>query len=283
MTTVAAVIGWPVAHSLSPAIHNAAFAANGLDWRYTALAVPAGEAGAVLDAMRAGTYGGLSVTMPHKDDVAAAVDERADDVELLGAANCVVALPGGRLRAENTDGPGFVRSLGDAGFSPSGRNCVVLGAGGAARAVVLALVRAGAADIAIVNRTRAKAEAAALLGGRVGDEGDLAPADLVVNATSIGMTTSSGMTSDELPFDPAHLRAGQVVADLVYHPLRTNLLDAAVAAGCTAIDGLGMLVHQAAIAFEAWTGTVAPAAVMRTAARAELRKRLEPAPRSTFD
>jgi shikimate dehydrogenase len=262
-TRVAGVIGSPVRHSRSPAIHNAAFAAAGLDWTFAAFEVAPGDAGRALDGMRALGLGGLSVTMPHKDAVAAAVDELSDDAAALGAVNCVVPIGDGRLRGESTDGPGFVRSLADAGFDPAGRRCCVLGAGGAARAVVLALARAGASAVVVVNRTVAKAEAAAALAGAVGA---VAPApdpgaELVVNATSVGMGDDGA-----LPLDPDRLQAGQWVADLVYVPIDTPLLAAARAAGCRTVDGLGMLVHQAAIAFEAWTGEPAPVEAMRLAA-----------------
>jgi shikimate dehydrogenase len=274
-TTVAAVIGSPVHHSLSPAIHNAAFAAAGLDWAYVAFEVAAGGGAAALDAMRTMGLGGLSVTMPHKDDVAAAADTRSATVERLGAANCVVPQGAGRLRAENTDGAGFVASLRDAGVDPDGLRCCVLGAGGAARAVVLALAEAGAAAVVVVNRTPANGERAAALAnaaGRfvlpVGAAGAVAGADLVVNATPIGM--GEGNAS---PVEGSWLGAGQVVADLVYHPLETPLLQAAAATGCRTVDGLGMLVHQAALAFEAWTGEPAPLAAMRSAAVSELRER----------
>ena len=261
---LAAVIGSPVRHSLSPAIHNAAFEAVGLDWHYVAFEVAAGDCARALDGMRALGLGGLSVTTPHKDDVAALVDERSEDAAALAAVNCVVPVGDGRLRGENTDGAGFVAALLDAGVDPVGRRCCVVGAGGAARSVVLALARAGA-DVAIVNRTAAKAAAAAALGARVGDTGDIADADVVVNATSVGMGDSGAV-----PFDPALLRRGQVVAELVVHPVRTPLLEAAESAGCTTVDGVGMLVHQAALAFTHWTGVEAPVAVMASAARRRL-------------
>jgi shikimate dehydrogenase len=225
--------------------------------------------------MRTLGLGGLSVTMPHKDDVAAAADRRSPTVERLGAANCVVPEGAGRLRAENTDGAGFVASLRDAGVDPDGLRCCVLGAGGAARAVVLALAEAGAASVDVVNRTTANSERAAALAGAagrpvplVGAAGAVAGAGLVVNATPIGMGDGAGS-----PIDGSWLGAGQVVADLVYHPIETPLLQAAVAAGCRTVDGLGMLVHQAALAFEAWTGEPAPLEAMRSAALAELRER----------
>jgi shikimate dehydrogenase len=265
-TRLAAVIGSPIRHSLSPAIHNAAFAAAGLDWRFLALEVAPGDARRALDGMRALGFGGLSVTTPHKDDVAALVDERTDDADALGAVNCVVPLPAGGLRGDNTDGPGFVAALRATGIDPAGLRCRVLGAGGAARSVVLALARAGAAEVGVVNRTPAKAERAAALAGAVGlvtDRWD--DADLVVNATSVGM----GGTG-QVPLDVAALTQDHIVAELVVHPVRTPLLEAAAAAGCRTVDGVGMLVHQAAAAFESWTGAAAPVGVMEEAARAGL-------------
>jgi shikimate dehydrogenase len=275
-TRLAAVIGHPVRHSLSPALHNAAFAATGLDWAYLAFDVAEGHAPDALAAMRTFGLGGLSVTMPHKAAVAAAVDECSPAAAALGAVNCVVPR-GGRLVGENTDGGGFLDALLDVGsFSPEGRRCVVLGAGGAARAVVLALADAGAADVAVVNRTVARAEVAAALAGRRGRTGtadEVADADLVVNATSLGM---AGAGDGALPCDPARLGPGQVVVDLVYEPLDTPLLVAARARGAEARDGLGMLLHQAARAFTAWTGVPAPVGAMDAAARAALAARAHP-------
>ena len=269
-TRLAAVIGSPVRHSLSPAIHNAAYAASGLDWVYVALEVAPGQAVAALAGMRTLGIAGLSVTMPHKDDVYAAVDALSPAARAIRAVNCV-QLVDGTLIGHNTDGDGFVDSLrADAGVDPAGRRVAVVGAGGAGRAVVEALGRAGAADVAVVNRSTGRAaEAAALAGpvGRVGTLVDVAAADLVVNATSVGMGT------DEMPIDAGLLRAGQVVADLVYLPMQTALLRAAAAAGAQAVDGLGMLVHQAARQFTLWTGAVAPVAAMRAAAEAELARR----------
>ena len=228
-TTVAAVIGSPVRHSLSPALHNAAFAAAGVDWVYTAFEVAPGQAGAALAAMRALGLGGLSVTMPHKDDIAAAVDVLSPSAAALRTANTVVRGADGRLEGHSTDGEGFVASLREAGVDPSGAAVAVLGAGGAARAVIDALARAGAASVAVVNRTPAKAAVAAALAGSAGVVGareHVAAADIVVNATSVGMGVVDGAV-DALPVDPALLHAGQVVADLVYHPLETAWLAAA--------------------------------------------------------
>lgn len=269
---VAAVIGHPVAHSLSPALHNAAFAAGGLDWTYVAFDVAPGAARGALDAMRTLGIGGLSVTMPHKSDVAAAVDELAPAAAALRSVNTVARTDGGRLVGHSTDGDGFVSWLAASGATVEGSRVVVVGAGAAARSVVDALGRAGATDIAVLNRTPSRAAEAAELAaaGRSGSLDDVAGADIVVNATSVGMGT------DELPFDPALLRPGQVVADLVYHPLETALLAAARAAGCTPVDGLGMLVHQAVLQQVLWTGVRPDPAIMRAAAEAELARRATP-------
>jgi len=266
-TRLAAVIGSPVRHSLSPVIHNAAFAAGALDWVYTAFEVAPGKAAEALAAMRVLGISGLSVTMPHKDDVAAAVDVLDPAAAALRTANTVVLQDDGRLAGYSTDGAGFVASLREAGVEPSGMTVAVLGAGGAARSVIDALARVGIDHIVVINRSAARAEAAAQLGvgrARVGDATDIARVDLVVNATSVGMGT------DEAPFDLALLHAGQVVADLVYHPLETALLRAARLCGATAVDGLGMLVHQAALQQQLWTGVSPNPAAMRAAAEQEL-------------
>jgi shikimate dehydrogenase len=256
------VIGSPVAHSLSPLLHTAAFAAMGLRdaWQSYAFEVPPGEADGALEEMRAAAVAGLSVTMPHKGDVAKLVDECSETARRLGAVNCVVARADGSLFGANTDGEGFVASLArGAGWSPEGRRCVVMGAGGAARAVILALADAGAAEVAVVNRTPERAVGAA---------------DLVVNATPVGMAgTAAGGAGQEPLVDPALLRRGQVAADLVYAPRVTQWLWAARVAGAHTLDGLGMLVHQAAAQLVLWTGREAPVEAMWEAA-----ERVGPAP-----
>jgi shikimate dehydrogenase len=265
-TRTAAVIGNPVQHSLSPLIHNAAFEAAGLDWSYVAFEVAPGRAASALAAMRTLHLGGLSVTMPHKAEIAEAVDRLSPQAALLGAVNCV-AWEDGELVGHNTDGPGFVDSLVAETFLPvAGSRCAVIGAGGAARAVVLALTEAGAGDVAVINRTKKKAVAAADLAGRVGRVGkasDVADADIVVNATSVGMAGTSNAGVSPVPAELLH--RDQVVADLVYHPRRTQLLNDGAAAGAICVGGVGMLVHQAARQFELWTGTRAPLDVMLSA------------------
>ena len=225
-TRVAGIIGSPVEHSLSPVMHNAAFAACGLDWVYVAFEVATGAAAAALSAVRTLGLAGLSVTMPHKTVVAGLVDERSPAVEALAAANTVVVRSDGTLVGETTDGDGFLDALRlDHGIEPAGLSVVVFGAGGAARSVVLALAGAGCREVVVVNRTAEAAQAAAALAGgrgRVGGPADVRRADLVVQATPRGM----GVPGD-LAFDPDLLRGGQIVADLVYHPLRTALLEAA--------------------------------------------------------
>ncbi len=272
ITRLAGVIGHPVAHSLSPVLHNAAFAEVGLDWAYVAFDVPEGSCAAAVEGARALGVLGLSVTMPHKRAAALACDELTATAAALGVANTIVRRHD-RLVGEATDGPGFVASLRAAGHDPAGRTCVLLGAGGAASAVAHALAEAGAACVGVVARRPEAAEQVAALAGRVGvvtSASDVRRADLVVNATSVGMGGTAGEGALPLGLDPADLRPGQVVADLVYHPLRTPLLVTAEAAGATPVDGLGMLVHQAALAFELWTGITAPLGVMAAAARISL-------------
>jgi shikimate dehydrogenase len=270
-TRIGAVLGSPVAHSLSPVLHNAAFAAVGLDAAFVAFDVDEAAAPAALRGAAALGLLGLSVTMPLKDVTARTCDSLTDQAARLGAVNCVV-IRDGRLVGHNTDGDGFVAALAqDHGVGLAGRRVVVLGAGGAARSIIAAVASAGAADVAVVNRTPAKAEQAAALGGRVGSLADVPAADVVVNATSVGMGARPGSDRPEdLPCDPALLHAGQVVVDVIVHPVDTAWLVAARRQGALGIDGVGMLVHQAAHAFRHWTGLDPPVDVMTAAARAHL-------------
>jgi shikimate dehydrogenase len=253
-------------------MHNAAFAAVGLDWAYLAFEVRPGDVPAALAGARALDLGGLSVTIPHKAAAATEVDELSPSARAVGAVNTVVPVGDGRLRGDNTDGAGFLASLADEGFDPAGRACVVVGAGGAARAVVHALAGAGAAEVVVVNRSPARAEEAAALAGaagRVGSTADVAGADLVVNATPLGLAGTgdgAGSAPGAFPLDPALLRPGQLVVDLVPNPAVTPWMVAAKAGGASVAGGLGMLVHQGALAFELWTGRPAPLGVMRAAA-----------------
>jgi shikimate dehydrogenase len=279
-TRLAGVIGDPVRHSLSPVLHNAAFSALGLDWAYLAFPVPAGRAREALIGAAALGVEGLSVTMPHKTAVAEALDRCSMTAATLRAVNTVVRQQDS-LVGESTDGQGFIDSLrSEPGLDPSGLRCLVFGAGGAARAVVLALAEAGAADVVVVNRTQERGRAAASLAGpvgRLGQPAEIEGMDLVVNATPLGMTADDPTERSKAPAlgnggDPSplveldRLGPGQVLVDLVYHPSTTTLMEEARRRGASAVNGVGMLVHQAGLAFKLWTGEDPPLAAMRAAA-----------------
>jgi shikimate dehydrogenase len=270
---VAGVIGDPVRHSLSPTLHNTAFEALGLDWVYVAFPVAAGDGRAAVQAMRTLGLAGLSVTMPHKGDVVAALDQLGPVAARLGVVNTIswTAPNRGELIGDSTDGPGFLDALrGDDGFDPSGRRCVVLGAGGAARAVTLALADAGASSVTVVGRRSVAAESCAGLAGSTGAvglpaaglDGLISNSDLLVNTTPVGMSSGDG-----IPFgiDRMALHADQFVCDLIYSPATTPLLAAARARGAGVANGLGMLIHQAARQVEIWTGRPAPLEAMSAA------------------
>jgi shikimate dehydrogenase len=272
-TRTVGIVGWPVSHSLSPAIHNAAFAALRLDWVYVALPVHPLHLLAALDGLRAMGFAGANVTMPHKAAVADLVDDLSEDARRLHAVNTIVC-DGERLRGENTDAPGFERFLRmDAGFDPSRREALIYGAGGAGRACALALARGGAASLTVAAREPARVEdvAAAVegLGTTVQavafDDAVNVHADLIVNATPLGMRQES------LPVPPVGPEV--LVIDLLYDPAVTPLLFHARAAGSAAFGGIGLLLHQAALSFEVWTGQQPPLEVMSAAALAALSER----------
>ena len=270
-TGILGVIGHPVAHSASPTMHNAALEAAGLDFVYVAFAVPPEGASAVGTAMRALNIRGLNVTVPYKQAVMTFLDEVSPEAQAIGAVNTIDHRDG-RLLGHNTDAHGILASLReDGGLQHLPPKVVLLGAGGAARAILYALLAAAEVEqIALLNRTTSRAEAlAADLGadsrvtvGSIVEAQALAEAGLVINATSIGMEPHAGVS----PLgDGAGLHDGMVVVDIVYKPLATQLLQQARAAGARTVDGLGMLVHQGARAFELWTGVTAPVDVMRRA------------------
>jgi shikimate dehydrogenase len=273
-TRTVGIVGWPVAHSLSPAIHNAAFRALGLDWIYVPLPVHPDRVFAALIGVGALGLSGANVTMPHKTVAAETIDDLSDEARALGAVNTIVVREG-ILRGENTDAPGFERFLrDDAGFDPAGRAALVYGSGGAARACTLALARGGLASLAIAVRDPARARALLRVIEPFATEVTVVPlgetagrdADLVVNATPVGDDGRS-----VLP-EPAY-RPGMVVVDLLYQPTATPLFTRARAAGATAFGGLGLLLHQAALSFELWTGQRPPLDVMSAAALAALAER----------
>ncbi len=264
-TRLAAVIGSPVRHSLSPTILNAAFAATGADWAYVALEVAAGRGFAAIEAMRTLGIGGLSVTMPHKTDVASAVDVASGAVAALGACNCVY-WSDGQLHGDNTDGDGLVAALEhEAGVSVVDRSVSVLGAGGAARAIIEALGRAGAGSVHVWSRSESSAIAAARLAptGCTGPIDQAGDAEIVINATSVGMT--GGPNPHGIPLPADLIGQHQIVQDIVYEPRETPFMALARQRGATVLGGVGMLVHQAARQYTHWTGQPAPLETMRRA------------------
>jgi shikimate dehydrogenase len=269
-TRTVGIIGWPVAHSLSPAIHNAAFQALGLDWMYVPLPVPPGALAGALEGLRALGFAGANVTMPHKSEAAERLSDLSEDATRLRAVNTIVLGPEGPT-GDNTDAPGFERFLShDAGFEPRGRTALVYGAGGAARACALALARGGLRRLTVVARDPARADGvrAAVEGfetrlSLVGfSDAPGVPADLLVNATPLGAR------GETLPLPS--LGAQTLVVDLLYQPSVTPLQLAARGAGALVFGGLGLLLHQAALSFERWTGQVPSLDVMSAAALAEL-------------
>ena len=267
-TQLAAVIGWPVEHSRSPAIHNAAAQATGADLVYTAFAVEPGNAVAAIDAMRTLGIRGLSVTMPHKEAVIPALDEITPVARALGAVNHITN-SNGHLVGNNTDGEGFLIGLSHHGVTVEGKTVAVVGSGGAARAIIHAVADAGG-NVVVIARNPDRAANAAAVGGAnasVGSAGDIEAADIAVNATPLGMATSDPTTVTAMPFDPSMLSTSSVVVDIVYNPLETALLAQSRARGLQGVDGLAMLVGQAAAQFVAWTGLDAPFDVMMRAAQ----------------
>ena len=255
---LAGVMGWPVGHSLSPVLHGHWLDGLGIDGAYVPLAVAPENFAEVLKALAKMGFRGVNVTVPHKEAALAAVDDADALARRIGAVNTIVVGADGRLTGTNTDGFGFLENLkeGAPGWNPTAGPAVVLGAGGAARAVAVALIDAGAPDIKLINRTRARADRIAQdLGGpvTVHDWDDraalLANANLLVNTTTLGMT---GKDPLEIALDA--LPTAALVNDIVYAPLETGLLAAARARGNPAVDGLGMLLHQARPGFEAWFG-----------------------------
>ncbi len=260
------VLGWPVAHSRSPAMNNAALVELGLDgWRYQHLPVPPEAFAETVRALGAAGFRGANVTIPHKEAALALADEASERARAIGAANTLTFLPDGRIDADNTDAPGFVAALPRP--PGAGERALVLGAGGSARAVVWALAQAGV-RVRVWNRTPARAERlAAQLGAAAVERGDeMGEADLLVNCTAVGLRSASN-SFKELPLRAEEMRRYATVVDLVYRPDGTELIRAAARVGCRTVDGLEILVRQGALSLEAWTGLPAPLERMRQAAR----------------
>ncbi|MDE2515517.1 MAG: shikimate dehydrogenase [Rhodospirillales bacterium] len=248
---LAGIIGWPVAHSRSPLLHGTWLDRHGIDGAYVPLAVAPGDLAAAVDGLRKAGFAGLNVTIPHKVAVRALCDRVSDFARRAGAVN-TLHFRDGRIEGSNTDGYGFLANLADHRVDPAAGPALVLGAGGAARAIVAALQEAGA-PVSLANRTRAAAEALAadLAPVRVLDwearHAALADHALVVNTTALGMAGKAA-----LDLDLSRAAPGMAVADAVYVPLETPLLGAARAAGLRPVEGLGMLLHQAVPGFAAW-------------------------------
>ena len=258
------VLGWPVGHSRSPAIHEAGFAALGMTgWRYQKLPVPPALFAETARALAGAGFAGANVTIPHKQAALDLADRATGGARRIGAANTLWFVDG-EVRADNTDAPGLLAALAEV-QPPAGRRAQVLGAGGSARAAVWALRQAGCEEVMVWNRTPARArELCAQLGGRAVAEPQ--PADLLVNCTAVGLDPGTD-TFAELPIEPDALAGYRCVVDLVYGRRETELVSAARARGAAVIDGLEVLVRQGALSFEAWTGRPAPLGAMRSAAR----------------
>jgi shikimate dehydrogenase len=271
------VFGYPVDENPTVVMIEAGFAALNLPWRYLNLKVPPKDLAAAVTGLRAMGFRGINLTIPHKCEVIKHLDEVADDARIMGAVNTVY-VQDGRLIGANTDGKGFLRALNDdARLNPAGKKFVVLGAGGAARAITVELALAGAAEIVIVNRGEARGwDLVALLLNHTGTHATYQPwsdnlaipegTDVLVNATSIGLYPD---VHDMPSLDYTTITSGMVVCDVIPNPPQTRFLDAAKERGAITLDGLGMLVYQGAIAFKLWTGYDAPVEVMKKALAAE--------------
>lgn len=267
-----AVIGFPVAHSRSPAMQNAALAALGLgeEWSYGAIEATPGAFEMTVRELASLDYAGVNVTVPHKEAALALADEASEAARAIGAAN-TLSFEGGLIRADNTDAGGLIASL---PTSPGSGRALVLGAGGAARAAIWALAAGGRAldaefspaGVDVWNRTAERArQVASELGGAAVAEPDLGAYGLIVNATAVGLHGEDPFAV--LPLDPADFRAEQIVLDMVYGERPSPLLAAAAAAGASTVDGLELLVQQGALSLRIWTGLEPPIEVMRAAAQ----------------
>ncbi len=274
------LIGWPIEHSLSPAMHNAAFAELGLDWSYSLFPTQPGDLESLLKNLDAQNIVGANVTMPHKQIIMPYLDHISDDARIIGAVN-TIHVHNGKMYGYNTDGIGFLNALKEAGHEPAGMRVAMLGAGGAARAVIFSLAQAGVDRITVVNRTVEH-------GVRLSD--DMAGAfpachiefeplsfetvshlskniDLIVNATSVGMQPDDGIS---LWPDDLAIPTDTIFYDVIYKPIPTLFLQQAQAAGQKTVNGLGMLIHQGVAAFEIWSGQKAPLETMKQACLKEL-------------
>lgn len=278
-TRIVGIFGDPVEHSLSPEMHNAAFRHLGLDWIYLAFHVRPAGLKAATEAIRALGLAGVNVTIPHKEAILPFLDELTPEAEKIGAVNTVIHHDG-NLIGDNTDGAGFLKSISqEAGVRPAGKRCLLVGAGGVARAIGCALADSGAASLVLTNRTQSRAEALAshLRNSYPGLEVSVLPfdrrriqeicpvVDMVLNATPVGVDASG-----EPVIPDTCLHPGMFVYDAVYHAA-TPLLMRAKTRGAQTLNGVGMLVYQGGLSFEKWTGRPAPVDVMRAAVLSRLK------------
>jgi shikimate dehydrogenase len=256
---VLGIIGHPIAHSLSPLMHNFAAKALGLNYVYVAFDVPPDSLRAAVAAIRALGIAGVNVTVPHKEKVIQALDGLEEDAAVIGAVN-TITLADGRLVGANTDGIGFIRALKAAGVQPAGKKAVVIGAGGSSRAIGVSLWRAGVEGITVVNRSEPGGKRLARqlssfgrtafrLSSSAEARDAVAAADIVVQTTPVGMKKA-----DPLPMADPPFRKGQLVYDIIYAPVETQFLKAAKKAGAYTMNGLSMLVYQGSESFKRWTG-----------------------------
>lgn len=270
-TRLYGIFGYPVEHTFSPGMHNAAFQKLHMDACYVSFAVSPDKLGEAAKALIPLGLCGLNVTVPHKEKIIAYLDELSEEARLIGAVN-TIEIKEGKLIGHNTDGRGFLRSLRDnAGFNPKGKQIFIIGSGGAARAVGFSLALAGTKKIVFTDLDAGKAVALVIditdKTGRLVEYAkhesvaeSAAEADCVINATPLGLKRA-----DPLPLAPEHIREKHLVCDLVYNPAETRFLQAAKARGAKRLPGIGMLLFQGVIAFEIWTGKKAPVSIMKNA------------------
>ena len=277
------IIGFPIGHSISPVFQQAALDRLSIGAEYRAYEVDPGDVGAFVDSLRSDDVSGINVTVPHKESVMPFLDEIDEWAAEAGAVNTIVNRSG-QLAGYNTDGYGFLRALRESGeFEPAGKTAMILGAGGSARGVVQALLRANIGSLVIANRTLARAQTLADLAEARGVPAQAMPlpssevaetagaAELIVNCTSLGMR--HGPDEDASPLSAGDIPATALVYDLVYNPILTPLLRAADQAGAKTLGGISMLVYQGAASFEIWMERPAPVGVMMDAALAAMRQR----------
>ncbi len=278
------LMGWPVTHSVSPAMQNAAFAALGLDWEYSLLPVKPGDTRVevAVASLKLGRFVGANVTVPHKQAVMPHLHRLGEAASAIGAVNTICVTQNGSLEGHNTDGAGFLADLDENGVNPEGVDALIIGAGGSARAVAYALAERGARSVTILGRTKTRAESIAkdftprftdvtfnVSPLTEGLEREIERAKLVVNCTPVGMAHAEATLP--VPLEALPFREDHIFYDLVYNPQRTPLMTCSSKRNARTLGGLGMLVHQGAKAFEIWTGKKAPLDVMHKAALEYLR------------